>query len=46
MAKGFRCALFRKTYVVIYKTDDQEVVILAVIHVKRGLDIFENTMIP
>ena len=41
-ARGYRCALFRKAYIVIYMEDDIEVVILGVIHVKRGPDIFEQ----
>lgn len=38
--KGYRCAQFRKTYVVIYKEDALKVSILAVIHVKRSPEIF------
>lgn len=34
--KGYRCAQFRKTYVLIYKEDLSRVSILAVIHVKRS----------
>lgn len=38
--KGYRCAQFRKTYVVIYKYNGFKVSILAVLHIKRSPDIF------
>jgi plasmid stabilization system protein ParE len=38
--KGYRCAQFRKTYVLIYKEDAVKVSILAFIHVKRSPEIF------
>lgn len=38
--KGYRCAQFRKTYVLIYKEDAIKVNILAVIHVKRSPEVF------
>ncbi len=41
-AKGYRCALFRKTYIIIYKENKDDVVILGVIHVKRGPEFFEE----
>ncbi|MCB0533296.1 MAG: type II toxin-antitoxin system RelE/ParE family toxin [Lewinellaceae bacterium] len=41
-AKGYRCAVFRHTYILIYNQSETEVFILAVIHVKRGPDIFEQ----
>lgn len=40
--RGYRCALFRKTYTVIYKENEAEVIILGVVHIKRGPDIFEQ----
>ena len=39
-AKGYRCATFRKSYVVIYKEDPARVNILAVIHSKRSPEVF------
>jgi plasmid stabilization system protein ParE len=41
-AQGYRCATFKKTYVLIYKESKQDVSILAVIHVKRSPDIFAS----
>jgi plasmid stabilization system protein ParE len=38
--KGYRCAQFRKTYVLIYKENSLQVNILAVIHVKRSPEVF------
>jgi plasmid stabilization system protein ParE len=38
--KGYRCAQFRKTYVLIYKEDAIKVNILAVIHVRRSPEVF------
>jgi plasmid stabilization system protein ParE len=40
--KKYRCAIFRKTYILIYKENDTDVVILAVIHQKRNPIIFEQ----
>lgn len=41
-AKGYRCALFRKTYLLIYKSDETRVDILAIIHAKRGPEAYEE----
>lgn len=38
----YRCATFRKSYVVIYKEDPARVNILAVIHSKRSPEVFET----
>lgn len=40
-AKGYRCATFRKSYVLIYKENAADVNILAVIHSKRSPEVFE-----
>jgi plasmid stabilization system protein ParE len=40
--KGYRCAQFRKTYILIYRENNSEVNILAVIHAKRNPDVFEE----
>jgi plasmid stabilization system protein ParE len=40
--KKYRCVLFKKTYILIYKENDTDVVILAVIHQKRNPIIFEQ----
>lgn len=41
-AKGYRCATFRNSYVMIYKENSAEVNILAVIHSKRNPEVFET----
>ena len=41
-AKRYRCAVFRKSYVLIYNENISDVFILAVLHVKRGPEIFEQ----
>lgn len=38
--KGYRCAQFRKTYILIYAIGDSEAAILAVIQVKRNPKAF------
>jgi len=40
--KGYRCAQFRKTYLLIYKENAEKVSILAVIHVKRSPEVLDN----
>ena len=40
--KEFRCARFRNKYFIIYKSDNQSVNILGVLHVKRGPQAFEG----
>lgn len=40
--RGYRCALFRKTYIIVYKENQFEVVILGVIHFRRSPDIFQQ----
>ncbi len=39
---GYRCALFRKKYIIIYKTDEKRVNILGVLHAKRSPQAFED----
>jgi hypothetical protein len=40
--KGYRCARFRKKYILVYKTDKKQVNILGLVHVGRGPEAFEN----
>jgi len=40
--KQYRCALFKRKYILIYSTAESEVLILAVIHAKRNPKDFEN----
>lgn len=41
-SRGFRCALFRKKYILIYTVDEVQVNILGVLHSKRSPEAFEN----
>jgi len=40
--RGYRCALFKKRYVLIYKENEVSVTILAIIHAKRSPQEFEK----
>jgi plasmid stabilization system protein ParE len=40
--KKYRCAIFKKTYILIYKENETDVAILAVIHQKRNPTVFEQ----
>ena len=40
--RGYRCALFKKRYVLIYKEKETSVAILAIIHAKRSPQEFEK----
>lgn len=40
--KEYRCAQFRKTYLIIYKIINEAVVILGVIHVSRNPKVFDD----
>lgn len=40
--KKYRCARFKNKYLIIYKTNPTDVDILAVLHVKRGPEAFED----
>ena len=39
-AKKYRCATFRNSYILIYKEDEHEVNLLAVIHERRSPKVF------
>ncbi len=39
-AKRYRCATFQNSYILIYKKDEMDVSLLAVIHVRRSPQIF------
>ncbi|HRI61246.1 MAG TPA: type II toxin-antitoxin system RelE/ParE family toxin [Saprospiraceae bacterium] len=41
-AKGYRSALFRKKYMVIYQTSETQVDILGVVHSRRNPKDYEN----
>jgi plasmid stabilization system protein ParE len=41
-SKGYRCARFRKKYILVYKTDKKLVNILGVVHAGRGPEVFED----
>lgn len=41
MNKGYRCALFRKKYILIYHSTESSVDILAVLHARRDPKDFE-----
>ena len=43
-SKGYRCALFRKKHILIYKIAGNLVTILGVLHVRRGPEAFEALM--
>jgi plasmid stabilization system protein ParE len=40
--KFYRCALFKKTYILIYNENESVVNILAIIHTKRNPTVFEQ----
>jgi len=41
-ARGYRCALYKKRYILMYKENAKNVAILAVIHTKRSPLEFEQ----
>jgi len=43
-AAGYRCATFRKKYILIFKEKTKAVDILGVLHVKRGPGAFEELL--